>query len=75
MSSDLSSPGDGTQPDWEFFTIAVVMTSIAGAFVLLRLGSRLYVTYSLAWEDYFHAIAMVCSYLLTFSIGRRLCTY
>lgn len=50
---------DGTQPDWEFFTIAVTMTTVAGVFVILRLGARLYTTYSLAWKDYFLAIAMV----------------
>uniref|UniRef100_A0A093VQP1 Rhodopsin domain-containing protein n=1 Tax=Talaromyces marneffei PM1 TaxID=1077442 RepID=A0A093VQP1_TALMA len=49
---------DGTQPDWEFFTIAVTMTTVAGVFVILRLGARLYTTYSLAWKDYFLAIAM-----------------
>lgn len=49
----------GTQPDWEFFTIAVTMTTVAGVFVILRLGARFYTTYSLAWEDYFLAIAMV----------------
>lgn len=55
----LAARGDGTKPDYEFLIIAVVMTSVAGFFVVLRLGTRLYTMHRLVWEDYFIAVAMV----------------
>jgi hypothetical protein len=59
MATRIQRRGDGLTPDYQFFTIAVVMTTLAGFFVLLRLGTRLYMFHRLAWEDYFIAIAMV----------------
>lgn len=62
--SVIQARWDGTTPDYQFLTIAVAMTSIAGFFVLLRLGTRLYTVHRLAWEDYFIAIAMVRSLIV-----------
>jgi hypothetical protein len=60
-SSVIQARWDGTTPDYQFLTIAMAMTSIAGFFVLLRLGTRFYTVHRLAWKDYFIAIAMVRS--------------
>jgi hypothetical protein len=59
MATGLERRAGGLTPDYQFFTIAVVMTTLAGFFVLLRLGTRLYTVRRLAWEDYLIVIAMV----------------
>ena len=61
----VTRAADGTTPDWQFYNLAIVMTVLAGVFVILRESIRLHQHRSLNSEDWFILIALLFDIVAT----------